>query len=111
VTDNVTGLMWQRVVPPASYNWADAKNYCGSLNLGGLTGWRLPMRIELLSIVDVTVFSPTINGTAFPDTPTVTFWSASPVAYATNHAWNVSFASGYTRDNPVSSSNRVRCVR
>jgi len=69
VTDNVTGLMWQQVVPSATYTWANAVAYCPTLALAGHSSWRLPSRIELESIVDFGQSSPSINGTYFPSTP------------------------------------------
>jgi len=57
VTDNVTGLMWQQVVSTTTYNWAQALAYCPKLTLAGHSDWRLPSRIELVSIVDLGVTS------------------------------------------------------
>lgn len=57
ITDNVTGLVWQKGENSASgtyYNWyvasgtydatnnPSSQNVCGSLTLGGQSGWRLP---------------------------------------------------------------------
>jgi hypothetical protein len=103
--------MWQRVVPPATYTWADAKTYCTGLTLGGLTGWRLPMRMELVSIVDYAVFYPAINTTVFPNTPSEYFWCASPDASSVAVAWVVNFNYGVASDSTVSTSRSVRCVR
>jgi hypothetical protein len=112
VTDNVTGLMWQRVVSDTRYPWADAKTYCAGLTLGGLTGWRLPMRMELVSLVDYTAVSPTINTTVFPFAPTSPFWTASPSVDSANSAWTVNFNDGTALDfESRGSSLSVRCVR
>ena len=35
VTDNVTGLIWQQVVPNGTFTWERAKSYCEGLELGG----------------------------------------------------------------------------
>ena len=70
VTDNVTGLMWQQTVPTGTYTWAQAVAYCPTLTLADHSDWRLPSRIELVSIVDLGVTSgPMINSTYFPSTP------------------------------------------
>src|SRR5215471_12244255 len=42
VNDDVTGLVWQRVVESSTYTWEDAKRYCACLTLDGVAGWRLP---------------------------------------------------------------------
>jgi hypothetical protein len=111
VKDNVTGLVWQRTVPTQTYDWAGAKAYCASLSLGGLTEWRLPSRIELVSLVDFTKFDPSIDTTAFPSTPSSVFWSSSPVAVY-GGAWYVDFHDGGTYSGGASSHyHAVRCVR
>ncbi len=116
VTDTVTGLMWQKAVDPGSYTQFNALMYCSTtLNagagLGGHTDWRLPSRIELASLVDFSVFSPSINSTSFPGTPSDGFWSATPVASAPSFAWYVIFYYGTTYSNGMTNANRVRCVR
>jgi hypothetical protein len=111
VTDKVTGLMWQQAVPPASYTWANAVAYCPTLTLAGHSDWRLPSVIELVSIVDLGQFSPSINGKYFPSTPANFFWSSSPVAGSPSLAWLVYFDNGNTGSVVVSGTDFVRCVR
>jgi hypothetical protein len=116
VVDTVTGLMWQRDVDPGQYTWANAKDYCANrLNLNGCSGWRLPTRIELVSLVDFTVAQnsghATIDANAFPQTPAETFWSSSPMAGPAGNAWNVPFSNGSTSTLGVGFPLRVRCVR
>jgi hypothetical protein len=112
VTDNLTGLMWQQTVPSGTYTWAQAVAYCPTLNLAGHSDWRLPSRIELVSIVDLGVSSgPMINSTYFPSTPAYWFWSASPVAGSPSSAWSVAFFFGYTHDVDFTLTYNVRCVR
>lgn len=113
-TDNVTGLVWQRIAPSPWYSWDNAKAYCQGLSLGGFSsGWRLPTAIELVSIVDVTVDEPAINQTAFPSTQTGFFWSSSPfvsMLLDDDAAWGVDFTYGLAGDGDVGVGGRVRCV-
>lgn len=111
VTDNVTGLVWQRVVPVTTYTWADAKSYCATLALAGPTEWRLPTLIELLSIVDSGRIVPSINITAFPNVVPDAFWTSTPAAVSSNYAWFVVFDLGYSVYNTTATARRVRCVR
>jgi len=70
VTDNVTGLMWQKDHSPATLTWGcspqpgSAQGYCASLNLAGHTDWRLPKLIELVSLLD---YSNGGGGIILPD--------------------------------------------
>jgi hypothetical protein len=107
VTDNVTGLIWQGTVDSDPHTKAQAATYCA--NLSG--AWRLPTRVELVSLVDFTIGSPgpTINQRFFPNTPSAAFWTSS--AYSSGYAWIVAFDSGVASADVVASAYRVRCVR
>jgi hypothetical protein len=108
VTDNVTGLIWQGTVDSGSYTQAQAATYCASL--GG--AWRLPTRVELVSLVDFTVFPGlTINQVYFPNTPGAAFWTSSAAAGASDYRWIVAFDSGIASIDTVGSNYNVRCVR
>ncbi len=131
VTDNVTGLVWQQCAAGLSgsdcatgtvsfyfrFPYApDAEIYCQSLNLGGWsTGWRLPSLIELESIVDYGTERPSIDATAFPNTPMsgYGFWASPPSmdwGFGGDY-WIVEFQWGYTGTNGPNSYGYVRCVR
>jgi hypothetical protein len=111
VTDEVTHLQWQRSLDDASYAWADAADYCGGLTLHG-QGWRLPSRIELLSLIDFTNVA-SIDLQAFPDTPPERFWSSSRFVGETSSAWGVNFGfgGGFVIKDDLNEMHRVRCVR
>ena len=55
--DMVTGLTWQRASPAGPYFWDQAGAYCETLELDGVTTWRLPSYIELISIIDFSVMN------------------------------------------------------
>jgi hypothetical protein len=116
VTDNVTHLMWQKAVNANTYSFESAKQYCATtlsgLGLGGHHDWRLPSRIELVSLVNLAIASPgpTIDAT-FSGTPAELFWTATPFTGTASSAWFVSFASGGSGYRVMTDSYRVRCVR
>jgi hypothetical protein len=120
VRDNVTGLVWQASVDTSAtgrMTWQTAKTYCAGLTLAG-GGWRLPSRIELVSILDITQPSsvPQIDYVNFQNTPDEPFWTSSPVAGAATTAWSVYFQSTGPQAGRVISTDitgvlRVRCVR
>jgi hypothetical protein len=109
VNDSVTGLAWQASVNGSSYSWASAATYCASLG----TGWRVPSRIEALSIVDFTKFAPALDATVFTQSTSqwggTVFWTAS--AKGSNSAWSVDFRSGYSNAAPQTNAYAVRCVQ
>lgn len=90
VTDNLTGLIWQRCPVGTAWNagsetctgtatefsWVEAQDYAASNRTGG---WRIPNVKELFSLVDFTTPSPAIDHVAFPNTPTSPpFLSSTP---------------------------------
>jgi hypothetical protein len=110
VTDNVTGLMWQQIVSTDTYTWADAVRLCPTLTLAGHDDWRLPSRIELVSIVDDSLTDATTDSATFPDTPAGYFWTSSRLAGSLTDAWTVVFNGG-TYAVLMSDASYVRCVR
>jgi hypothetical protein len=89
VTDKTTGLLWSRAalteaeLPPdggdgSPTSQIEARTQCETATLGGTKGWRLPTRIELLTIVSIDqahVHEPTaFDGPTFENQP---LWAAS----------------------------------
>jgi hypothetical protein len=123
VTDTMTGLVWQREGdgPRAGCfdfgtfwqcPWAAAEAYCASLTLGGVSGWRLPALMELMTLVNVTKSNPAIDQTAFPNTPSNGFWTASPGTR--DYRWLVRFNDGRSETATTGTeylrTYQVRCV-
>jgi hypothetical protein len=113
VKDNETGLTWQRAVPAQTYDWANAKTYCQGLSLGGFaSGWRLPSKKELETLVDFGVAKPgpTVDSTAFPGAPAQAFWTSTSLAWSADYAWTVDFGYGGSLGYVTTDTDRVRCV-
>lgn len=112
VIDGVTRLTWQRGTSDGDMRWEEAETYCAELSLDS-GGFRLPSRIELLSLLDLTQEGAAIDPDAFPNTPPVGFWSASRRAAAPAQRWGVAFGFGtnVVFQSDVSEARRVRCVR
>ncbi len=113
VTDKTTALMWAQDDEVYTFNWADAKARCANSRRGGFTDWRLPTRIELLSLLDFTKpAAPMINSTAFPgETGWSSMWTSSPFATSSGGAWAVNFGNGLSAFSTIGYQNAVRCVR
>lgn len=108
--DSLTGLMWQRHASSNQRTWQQATDDCEALVLDGYCDWRLPSRIELLSIVKFTTSSPTLDASVFPNTPADGFWTSSTFV-GTNAAKTVYFDDGRVGVEDASFARYVRCVR
>ncbi len=64
ITDNATGLTWQKDDSQQAMDWFASLNYCESLELAGNNSWRLPNVKELQSIVDYSRSPDTTNSAA-----------------------------------------------
>jgi len=108
VTDQVTGLTWEATVDGNAYMQGDAVAHCAAKG----EGWRLPTRLELVSLVDYTIAAPgpTINA-VFTETPPTTFWTASLYYGDVGDYWYVGFDVGYSDYGIANQSALVRCVR
>jgi hypothetical protein len=120
VRDAVTQLEWQTSVDGVTREWNEAVSYCATLaNDSG--GWRLPSRMELVSIVDwtqtlgidVAAFGPLPAPSTSPGTQALLYWSTSRRAGDSTQAWAVDFGSGVDLVLPDATTNLhyVRCVR
>ena len=110
VTDTATGLMWQQATAPGEYPWREALSYCENLTLAGYTDWRLPTFKELRSVVDYSVYNPTIDTRYFPDTLPFYYWSSTPNAY-NPYAWGIYFYQGDDSYKNKADPYYVRAVR
>jgi len=111
VTDNCTGLMWQKETAdvngddkvtvkngpdtahlPDEIYWCGAMDYCKNLSLAGHDDWRLPNVRELQSIVDYGRFNPAIDTVlgAFSER----YWSSTTFAENPEVALIVHFQNG-----------------
>jgi len=110
VTDNRTGLMWQKKTALGTYMWQEALKYCENLSLAGHDDWRLPNVRELQSIVDYGRRNPSIDP-VFGAVP-LSYWSASSCVAEPQYAWRVLFFIGSVLVNDKTEGGySVRAVR
>ena len=120
--DNRTNLTWSlqtgddtwnnaasaanALVVPNHFSNANAAARCGFS-----TGWRLPTRRELLSIMHNGTYGPSIDTGNFPNTASGSYWSSDTYAPNTAYAWGVHTYFGFTDREFKGLSNAVRLVR
>ena len=109
VTDSATNLQWQDNVDAVSKDWQGAISYCEDLILAGKDDWRLPNLNELTSIMDDTVYNPSISS-VFSHATSDGYWS-STTHTSYNHGWSVNFSGGYQNHGYKTVNHYVRCVR
>ena len=111
ITDNNTDLIWQKQDDGTLRTWDQAIAYCTGLNLGSLSGWRLPNMLELTGIVNYGPPSPgpAIHA-AFTGTKSSYYWSATPSSANPASAWGVYFDDGEVLLGDKGLARYVRCV-
>jgi hypothetical protein len=109
VTDTLTGLVWQQSDDGVSRYAVEAVSYCDDLTWGGYSDWRLPSRMELLTLVDASRAAPAINP-AFAAS-NGKYWSSTVQAGDTSLGWSVRFSDGLASFDGLSNPYRARCVR
>lgn len=120
VTDNNTGLVWQRKIP-STYEgctgnngalclFSQAVNFCENLELENFNDWRLPTPEEFATIIDYGR-TPAINKDIFsiPNSIVRDFWTQTAAASGSK-IWYVDFTKGST-ELDSDNAKLVRCVR
>lgn len=134
VTDNKTGLMWEKISDDGgihdkdtTYSWTDAIGVkiatLNSASFAGYTDWRLPSSFELQSLVSYGTINPSVasafNAACVPSCSVSTcsctalwaYWSSTLDAYRSDFAWWVDFSTGAMNSYLWSTEYNVRGVR
>lgn len=113
VTDSTSGLMWQddNVTKQTKMNFADAKNSCEALKLGGYDDWRVPSIEELQTITDYSRFNPAIQKEFINFSLDSSYWSSTIYANSIEFAHTVRTHDGSLWGSTILSERDIRCVR
>lgn len=136
ISDNQTGLMWEKKSRDGSihdmdalYNFSDAIGVfiagLNTANFAGYSDWRLPNRFELETLVDLGQENPSIDGSFFNTnclplclvgTCSCTglsagYWSSSAAVPTPSYAWVVYFNLGGNGFDLKTNPDLVRAVR
>lgn len=126
VTDSRSGLMWKRCSEGQTWSGstctgvADRRDWSAAIvsaqasNYAGYDDWRQPNVKELGTLVETCRTMPSINVTAFPNTPVTpnaAYWTASPGADQLAASWGIGFDLGYALPFNRSGQAMSRLVR
>jgi len=114
--DNVTHRIWSLENGYGNWTTYATSTYPAAMNAsnrcGYNTGWRLPTRRELFSIVHKGRLIPAIDLDYFPATVTLQYyWSADTYAPSPTYAWAANFWDGDAYANSKTLNRFVRLVR
>lgn len=118
VRDEVTCLIWEQDNPADQGTWQQSYDRCAALAAEGFAGfddWRLPTRIEMASITDVTLGRtgyPSVFGVTSGYYVTGSFWYKTILSDNEDRVWGYG-TNGFTSNAIVRSNtdNVARCVR
>lgn len=93
ITDNNTGLIWQKV-DGGEMTYENAITFCENLTLGGYSDWRLPTGQELFSINNFNHINPAIDTVYFTKTLADYWWTSEKLATDVTKIWAVNGGGG-----------------
>ncbi|MFC3033564.1 DUF1566 domain-containing protein [Pseudoalteromonas fenneropenaei] len=125
VSDNLTGLMWQRCNYGESYNastqscdgqatrvnWQQALQASENFRLAGHDDWHVPNIKALASIVEHQCVLPAVNESVFAGAKNDNYWSNTGDLVRQDHAWVYQFADGKNNLKVKTSDLYLRLVR
>jgi hypothetical protein len=114
VNDNVSTLVWKSALEKggAPSTFEQAKGVCPSIEPKG--AWRLPSRIELVTLLDYGHAKPFIDRTKFVGFPNSRVWSFSeerPLNTTKPRYWTVNFDSGAVELELGENQAAILCVK
>ncbi len=109
--DDTTCLLWQAAPPTIGYTFADARLKCVTNPLVGGTGWRLPTRIEMMSVTDYARRGPAVTPLAKGILLSPPYWTSSRFAAIAGSSYLVSLYEGMVSYADESGQYLAWCVR
>ena len=111
VTDNFTGLTWQKIQPANAMTWEDALAYSKTVTIGGKSDWRLPNVKEIQSLNDISHFMPSFNTLYFPSITAGDFWTSTTLVNTPVKAWEINVDYGIVSYLEKTTPQNVLLVR
>jgi len=96
ITDQLTGLMWEKAPSSSTYTWQQAVDAASASATGAHPDWRVPNISELESLLNAEQSDSTIYLAlkGFSNLTNVIYWSSTTRASATADAWAIQLGSG-----------------
>jgi formylglycine-generating enzyme required for sulfatase activity len=111
ITDNYTGLIWQKIQSATTMTWEEALAYSKGLTLAGKSDWRLPNIKELQSLNDVLLSRPSFNISFFTNLGSGNYWSSNTLQNTAARAWDINIDYGIVSYNDKTLKQNVLLVR
>jgi hypothetical protein len=111
ISDNLTGLMWQKTQSTNTMTWEDALIYASNLTLAAKSGWRLPNIKELQSLNDTKLNKPSFDKSIFTGMSTGNYWSSTSLVQVPAKAWDINIDYGIISYSDKTLKENVLCVR
>ena len=111
ITDNYTGLIWQKLPSATPLTWEESLGYAKGLSLVGKSDWRVPNVKELQSLNDETQMKPSLNKNYFPTILSGNFWSSTSQVNTPSRVWDLNVDYGIVSYSDKSNRENVLCVR
>jgi hypothetical protein len=111
VTDQRTGLIWQKLGTDNGMTWEEALKYCDGLKLAAQDDWRLPNIKELRSLSDDRKVQPSLDKVFFPGAQAAGYWSSTSLCNRPLQAWFVDFETGLVSHADKTQQHIVLAVR
>jgi formylglycine-generating enzyme required for sulfatase activity len=111
ITDNYTGLTWQKIQSPNTLSWEEALAYANNFSLANKSDWRIPNIKEIQSLNDPALSKPSFNKTYFPNSLSGNYWSSTTLQNTTAKAWDINIDYGIVSYNDKTLKENVLLVR
>ncbi len=111
ITDNFTGLVWQKIQSTNTLTWEEALSYANTFTLAGKSDWRLPNIKELQSLNDVKLSKPSFDKKYFSDIISGNYWSSTTMFNTATKAWDINLDFGVVSYSDKTTKEYVLLVR
>jgi Protein of unknown function (DUF1566)/Secretion system C-terminal sorting domain len=111
ISDNCTGLVWQKILYNDTLTWEQALGYADTLTAVGKADWRLPNIKELQSLNDENYSAPSVYSTSLRNININKYWSSTTLPNHTAQAWYWDTQWGITTYDVKTARHALICVR